>query len=381
MNQNIITCPNCGTKINVNEVLYRELEQKIKSKYETEYLERLKFEKEREREKLKEEFKREYEELIKNLKLELEEYRKKTQDYYKLQIELEKIKREKELEREKAILEMEKKYTERFKEERKKMEEEIKEKFYLEIKERDKIIEDLKNQLMEVQKRAESSSSELIGETQEIEIEKILKNLYPFDEILKIKKGQKGPDILQIVKNEKGEECGKICYESKRTKEFKNEWIQKLKNDNLEIKADILVLVTETMPKNEEKFFYKDGIWICNFFELKPLSFILRHFLLELKKLQITYEGKETKMELLYNYLTSNEFKNQFTAIVEGFVELQKSYLEERRKMEALWAKREEQLKKILTNAARFYGKIKGIAGKTLPEIEILEDKKELPLL
>ncbi|MDW8114607.1 MAG: DUF2130 domain-containing protein, partial [candidate division WOR-3 bacterium] len=169
--------------------------------------------------------------------------------------------------------------------------------------------------------------------------------------------------------------------ESKRTKEFNYDWLRKLREDNLEMKADILVLVTEAMPEKENKFFFEDGVWVCNFFELKPVSYILRHFLLEINNIETIHKGKETKMELLYNYLTSNEFKNQFLAIVEGFVELQKSYLEERRKMEALWAKREEHLRKILDNAARFYGKIKGIAGKTLPEIEIFEDRKEIPLL
>uniref|UniRef100_A0A7C4S273 DUF2130 domain-containing protein n=1 Tax=candidate division WOR-3 bacterium TaxID=2052148 RepID=A0A7C4S273_UNCW3 len=333
------------------------------------------------RKSLKEEIEKEQQELIKTLKTELEEKSRKVKEIYVLQAELEKLKREKEESEAKIKLEMEKKFSERLNEEKKRIQKQIEEEIFLKLKDKDKIIEDLKNQLEEAKRKAEISSIQLRGEVQEIEIERLLKNLYPTDRIVEIKKGQKGADVLQIVINNQGKECGKIYYESKRTKEFNYDWLRKLREDNLEMKADILVLVTETMPEKEDRFFFKDGVWICSFFELKPVSFILRHFLLEIDNIETTQKGKETKMELLYNYLTSNEFKNQFLAIVEGFVELQKSYLEERKRMEALWAKREQQFRKILDNAARFYGTIKGIAGKTLPEIEIFEDKKELPLL
>ncbi|MEO0097290.1 MAG: DUF2130 domain-containing protein [candidate division WOR-3 bacterium] len=381
MNENIIICPNCKTKINVREVLYQQVEERIRSNYEKQLNEKILLEKEKLRKSLKEEIEKEQQELIKTLKAELEEKSKKIKEIYTLQAELEKLKREKEESEAKIKLEMEKKFSERLNEEKKRIHKQIEEEIFLKLKDKDKIIEDLKNQLEEAKRKAEAGSIQLKGEVQEIEIERILKSLYPTDEILEIKKGQKGADVLQIVINNQGRECGKIYYESKRTKEFNYDWLKKFREDNLEMKADILVLVTETMPEKEDKFFFKDGVWICSFFELKPVSFILRHFLLEIDNIEITQKGKETKTELLYNYLTSNEFKNQFLAIVEGFVELQKSYLEERRKMEALWAKREEQLRKILDNAARFYGKIKQIAGKTLPEIEIFEDKKELPLL
>jgi hypothetical protein len=375
MEENIIVCPNCKTKINVNQVLSQQLEEKIRITYEK----RLALEKEKLRKDLKEEIEKEQQVLFNRLKEELAEKSKKVQELYRLQAELEKLKREKEEVEKKVILEMEKKYSQKLEEERRRLQKEVEEENFLKIKEKEKIIEDLKTKIEELKRKAESSPAYLKGEIQEIEIEKLLKNLYPQDDILEVKKGQKGADVLQIVRNAQGRECGKIYYESKRTKEFNYNWLQKLRDDNLTIKADYLVLVTETMPENQRSFFFRDGVWICQFFELQPLSFALRYFLLEVDSLKTIEKGKETKMELLYNYLTSNEFKNQFTAIIEGFVELQKSYLEERRKLEALWAKREQQFKKILSNAARFYGTIKGIAGKTLPEIEIFEDKKELP--
>lgn len=377
MNENIIICPKCKTKINVKEVLYQQIEEKIRSDYEKKLNEKILLEKK----KLKEEVEKEQEEFIKDLKRQLKEKSEKVKEMYALQAELEKLKREKEEEKAKIELEMEKKFSKKLGEEKERIKKQIEEEIFMKLKEKEETIERLKKDLEEAKRKAEASSIQLKGEVQELEIERLLRNLYPNDKILEIKKGQRGADVLQIVVDNQGRECGKIYYESKRTKEFREDWLRKLREDNLEIKADILVLVTETMPEKEDKFFFKEGVWICNFFELKPLSYILRHFLLEINNIETIQKGKETKMELLFNYLTSNEFKNQFLAIVEGFAELQKSYLEERRKMEALWAKREEQFRKILDNAARFYGTIKGIAGKTLPEIEIFEDKKELPLL
>jgi hypothetical protein len=248
----------------------------------------------------------------------------------------------------------------------------------LKIKEKEKIIEDLKAQLDEAKRKAEQSSMQLQGEVQELELENLLRSLYPGDEIREIKKGQRGADILQVVKTTQGVECGKIYYESKRTKNFDYEWLQKLRDDNLEVKADILVLVTEKMPEGEDKFFFKDGVWICSFFEIKGLSLVLRHALFQVYSVIITQQGKETKMEMLYNYLTSQEFRDQFRAIVEGFKSLQDSYQEEKLKMMKIWKEREKQLEKILINAANFYGAIKGIAGASIPEIKMLESRQQI---
>ncbi len=378
--KNIIICPKCGTKIDVNEILYEQIEKELKEKIESELKTKMKIEKEKIEEEIKRKLEEEKAEYIKKLEKELREKTEKIKDYYRLEAELERLKREKEELKERIIFEKEKEFSQRIMEERERIKKELNEKIYFEIKEKDKIIEDLKRKLEEAQEKAEKVSSELKGEIQEIEIERFLKNQYPFDEVKRVSKGQYGADVIQIVRNEKGMECGKIYYESKRTKTFDNRWITKLKEDNLSLNADILVIVTETMPKESDSFFYKDGVWICNFFELKPLSYILRHFLIEMNYLKISKENKETKMSMLYDYLTGNEFKNQFGAFIDGFTTLYKSYIEERKKMQIIWAEREKQLQKILDNLLRFYGSIKAIAGEKIPEIKELENRKFLML-
>jgi len=412
-NQNLIICPKCGTKINVSEVLYRQLEEQIKLDYEKKAAEqkkeldkkfqeleaervkvgqekeklkelvnkevesKLKIERDKLEKELRQRINEEHDAEIKSLQNELIEKSNQVKELNKVKADLIKLQREKEELREQIILEKEKEFSEKLKAEKGKIQRQIEEANLLKIREKEKIIEDLKIQLEEAKKRAEQGSIQLQGEIQELELENLLRSLYPQDEIQEIKKGQRGADVLQIVKTNQGYECGKIYYESKRTKNFDYNWLKKLREDNLEVKADILVLVTEAMPEDENKFFLKDGVWICSFFEIKGLSLVLRHGLLQLHSLSITQQGKETKMGMLYNFLTSQEFKGQFEAIIEGFVELQKGYQDEKLKLQKIWKEREKQLEKILTNVAQFYGAIKGIAGASIPEIKMLESGQE----
>lgn len=204
-----------------------------------------------------------------------------------------------------------------------------------------------------------------------------MRESYKFDDIEEIKKGARGADVLQTVKTERGAICGKIYYESKRTKDYQPAWLKKLRDDNLEVKADILVLATEAMPDGQPGFFFQDGVWICSFYEIRGLSLLLRYTLLQVQAISTTQQGRETKMEMLYSYLTSTEFRGQFGAIIEGFKVLQDSHQSEKLKTQKIWAAREKQLEMILTNAVNFYGSIKGIAGASIPEIKMLESGSE----
>ncbi len=236
-------------------------------------------------------------------------------------------------------------------------------------------------QIEDLRKRAEQGSVQLQGEVQELEIEKTLKELFPFDEIIEVKKGVRGADITQIIKNSTGDLCGKIYYESKRTKNFDKNWISKLKEDNLQEKADILVIISEAMPDGQSKFFFKDGVWICSFREYPWLVPVLRYSVLEVHRVAITNEGRETRMEMLYNYLTGQEFRGQFEAMLDGFYSLKKNYEKEKMQIQKIWGERDAQLEKILNNSSYFYGKIKGIAESALPDIPFFEAIKDEKLL
>lgn len=346
---------------------------KQQERLEEQFNQKLKDEKSKLQEEIKKKIAAENEEFVNSLQKELEEKSQKVKEFNRLQAELERTKREKDEAVELAKFEAEKAFHEQFKLKEQSLKQQIEEENYLKIKEKEKVIEDLHNQLREAQRKAEQGSMQLQGEIQELELEKLLKDAYPSDNIKEVGKGKQGGDVEHIVFNEKRLECGKIYYESKRTKNFNKEWIAKLKQDNLQAKADVLVIVSEAMPEGVKHFYYEDGVWICTFWDVKPLSNLLRYYLIQLHEVANIHQDKGTKMELLYKYLTSNEFKNQFGAILEGFKELKLGYEEEKLKMQKIWKEREKQLERILTNASGFYGSIKGIAGGQIPNIELLE--------
>ena len=214
---------------------------------------------------------------------------------------------------------------------------------------------------------------QLQGEVQELAIEEWLKEKYPFDTIDEVKKGARGADCMQIVHTRESQNCGKIYYESKRTKDFQKSWIEKFKADMREKGADIGVLVTDVMPSDMQRMGLYEGIWICSFEEFKGLSAVLREQIIKIHHALISQENKTDKMSLLYSFLTSNEFKMQIEAIVEAFTTMQSDLDSEKRSMQRIWKQREKQIEKVLDNTINMYGSIRGIAGNAIGNIKALE--------
>ncbi|MEX1202512.1 MAG: DUF2130 domain-containing protein [Ferruginibacter sp.] len=245
--------------------------------------------------------------------------------------------------------------------------------YQLKLKEMEKQLDEQKKLAEEMRRKAEQSSMQRQGEVQELLLEEILKENYPFDLIEEVGKGVEGADCIQVVRNRSGKECGKIIYESKRTKGWQNTWIDKLKSDMRSRGADIAILVTQTFPKDMERFGEKDGIWICNFAEAASVSAIIRNGIIKVYEIQRSEENKGDKMQLLYNYLTGVEFRGQVEAIAEGFLSMKNSITRERLQMEKMWKEREKQLEKVLINTSALYGSVKGIAGASVGDIPLLD--------
>jgi hypothetical protein len=190
-------------------------------------------------------------------------------------------------------------------------------------------------------------------------------------------KGVEGADCIQIVRNHIGSECGKIIFESKRTKAFSNGWIEKLKNDMRCQQADVAILVTQSYPKEMSCFGEKDGVWICSFSEVVALTTAMRHTIIRIAETKRGEENKGEKMQMLYSYLTGNEFRQQIETIVEGFLCMKNSISKERIQMERMWKEREKQLEKVLISTSGLYGSIKGIAGASIGNIPLLDDAED----
>ncbi len=410
MNQQTqIQCPNCGTEIDVNDLLKHQLEESIKKEYQDKLLSSQKdiqekitlLEKEKEefetkkkkeneifQERLAKITKEKTQELEISLKKRLEEENKerislyekeltekseKLREMNKLEAKIFKLNREKEEMRTAIETETEKKLTETLALEKEKIRKQEDEKNELKIKDLLKQLEDQKRLTEEMKRKQELGSVQLQGEVQELAIEEWLAQNFPLDTIGEIKKGARGADCLQIVNTRETQNCGSIYYESKRTKDFQPSWIEKFKNDIREKKADIGVLVTEVMPQDMSRMGMKDGIWICTFEEFKGLSAVLRYSVIQFSRILKSQENKGDKMEMLYDFLTGNEFRLRVEGIVEGFSQMQEDLAREKRLMMKSWAQREKQIDKVIENTISMYGSIKGIAGNAIQNIKALE--------
>lgn len=245
--------------------------------------------------------------------------------------------------------------------------------YQLKNKELEEKLDTQKKLVDEMKRKAEQGSMQSQGEAQELLLEDLLRQSFKYDTIEEVGKGVKGADCILIVRNQFGQECGKIIFESKRTKDFSNEWIEKLKTDLRNTQADIAVIVSQAMPRDLDRFGQKDGVWVCNFSEVKALTQVLRDSILRIAQATKGQENKGDKMHMLYDYLTSTEFSEQWKAIREGFMSMKLSIQKERDAMEKLWKQREKQLEKVLLNAAHIRGSVEGIAGNDV-HINLLDD-------
>ncbi|GAA9947778.1 DUF2130 domain-containing protein [Helicobacter pylori] len=413
-------CPNCQEPIDVNEALYKQIEQENQSRFlvqqkafEKEVKEkRAQYQshfkaleqkeealKEQEREQkakfddavkqasvlaLQDERAKIIEEARKNafleqqkglelLQKELDEKSKQVQELHQKEAEIERLKRENNEAESRLKAENEKKLNEKLDLEREKIEKALHEKNELKFKQQEEQLEMLRNELKNAQRKAELSSQQFQGEVQELAIEEFLRQKFPLDCIEEIKKGQRGGDCIQVVHTREFQNCGKIYYESKRTKEFQKAWAEKLKSDMREIGADVGVIVSEALPKEMERMGLFEGVWVCSFEEFKGLSAVLREGVIQVSLAKKSQENKGDKVNLLYHYLTSSEFSMQVSAIIEGFEQLRAELEKEKNAMARIWKSREKQMEKVFEGTINMYGSIKGIMGNTIGQVKALE--------
>jgi hypothetical protein len=405
MVENKIKCPNCGTQINVDELLFHQAEEKLNEKQKIANLE---IQKEKE--------------LLKQKELEFEEKKKKENELFqtklnqkieeekqkiileqskniseKFELELKLLKEENDnrkeenqslkneklelLKKEEALLEKEKNFELKLLEEKKilklELESQIKKEkdteFELKQKEKDTQIESMKKIIDDLKRKSEQGSMQIQGETLELEVESYLKEKFRFDEILEIQKGMRGADCIQVINTTQKQNCGKIIYECKSAKAFSGDWIDKLKEDKRTSKSDIAVLVTTIYPKDIERMEFKDGVWICSLEEFKGLSIALRESIININNVLAQQENKGDKVTMLYDYLTGNDFRGHIEAIVESFTDMKTDLEKEKKYFRKIWSEREAQIDKVVNNTISLYGSIKGIGGKEIMTIKQLE--------
>lgn len=401
-----IKCPKCGTQIPLTEALTGQIEQVIKAKYETEaaqkekeYQTRLKEIQQQAKEleakglaideqvaeqlkvERKEIAKAEREKIIaeqfeqtKALEEELGEKNQKLKEFQQQELELRKQQRK--LQEEKEAFELE--TVRKLDEERKKIAEEAGKKAaeenMLKMREKEDQLSAMKKQIDELKRKAEVGSQEAQGEALEAELQEYLERTFAYDRFQEVKKGAKGADILQIVHNQTGKECGKILWESKNTKEFQKSWIEKLKKDQQQANANIAVIMSVALPAGIDSFDMYDGVWVTDYKSLKGLATALRRGLIEVARQKLITTGQDSIKDVLFQYITGQEFIMRIRAVVEAFQRMNDELAKEKRAMTKIWNSREKQIATVIENVAGIHGSIEGLVGghKALPEIKTL---------
>ncbi len=369
MVQDSIKCPKCGETIKLSQAISGDIEREISKRYEEMAIGR---EKEL-REKLKREMRDGMMSEIKDLRSQIEEKAKLLDEAGRQELDLRKRQRELE-ERERSMrLEMERVLDSERRKIAEKVSVDLEESHRLKDAQKEKQLADMRRQIEDLKRRSEQGSQKMQGEILELELEEALRKEFPFDAIDPIAPGTKGGDILQTVKTQSGRDCGKILWETKRTKNWSDSWIQKLKNDQRDVKADMAVLVSEALPEGLRQFREISGVWVTDISSALSLSLALRVVLNQVARERALQCGKKEKAEMIYDYLTGTEFKNRIEGIVEAFKLMKEDLDTERRSMERVWSKREKQIQQVILNIAGMHGDLEGLAGPSLPAVRSLE--------
>lgn len=401
-----ITCPQCSHSFSLSDEFQKRLEKKMKQdmNIQQEKWNNEKQKLEQEKTLAEQNAKEKYEKNLQQEKLSLWEKAQKvanerSESKFSLQLkdlemqnnenkkrlaesqekELDFLKKERKLEEKSRNfeLEMQKKLQAEISQVKIKIEEDVKknitEEHRLKLMEKDKQMEQLKKSLDDAQRKAEQGSMQIQGDVKEDDLRDMLRGQFPLDSIEDVPTGMNGADIIHTVKNTMGQKSGVIIWEVKNTKAWVEGWIQKLKDDQANIGADISIIVSKVLPKGVEQYEFRNGVWIVGYEFVQSLISLLRFHILEIGSVKTSLQGKDEKMNMLYEYLSSPQFKNRIENIVDAFSTMKSDLDAEKRAIQRSWNKREKQLDRVIMNTSGFYGDLQGIAGNSLLTVEALE--------
>ena len=404
MEPTTIKCPNCGTEINVSDVLFHQVQEQLKKEYDakaaakdqeyqakemklqqaqnslikaqeamqeqvdTTVNARLSEQKSKLEASLRAQIDMDKNEQVKALENELNQKSEQVKEFNKTKALVSQLQREKDELKEFIEAESELKFNAMLVQEKEKIRATESEKNKLDVQKRDKLIDDLTKRLEDAQKRLEQGSNKLQGEVKEIELRDYLKQAFPIDAIDDVKNGVRGADVIQVVKNNIGLPIGTILYERKQTLNFSEGWISKLNDDGRTSKVDVCVLVTRAMPKDNNETHLRDGVWVCTFDDLPLLTILLRDGLIKQSAALVVQENKGDKMTMLYDYLLSNDFKNHILGILDAFKKMDKAVRKEKEDMVKRLAERESHIWQAKNSILSFWGRVDGIASDGLTQ-------------
>jgi len=360
-----VQCPECGASVSVTDALAAEAKENLREQMrdETRAAEAKARAEANEASRLE----------VSELKSRLGEQAKKVVEFQRHELDLRK--RLNDIEAKEKSLQLDVQRT--IDGERRKIEEDtarrIMDESRLKAAEKDCQLDAMRKQIDELKRKAEQGSQQAQGEVLELSIEQALKDLLPTDSVQPVPKGIRGADIIHAVYSSAGLAAGTILWEAKRTKSWKDVWVEKIKEHQREISAEHAVIVTQVLPKGIERSGFIDGVWVVDFATYQTVALALRYHIISLAQARSAAIGRGEKMGMIYDYLTGTEFRQHVEATVEVFVTMRQELDVEKRVMQKCWAGREKQIEKLTLSTAGLYGDVQGIVGRSLPQIALLE--------
>lgn len=374
--QDYYECPNCGYEIEINDVIEKNIRQAMEQDFATEKAQLVEKTKAQLQQDFQKKVQHEKDKLsieIADMQAQLAEQQQQAKSAQQRELELRKQTRELEQQKQQMDLELARRVDEQKGVLTEQLRQQMHEEYHLQLQERERKLESFRNEIAQLKRKSEVGSQEAQGEVFEDDLENALRQQFPQDLFSPVAKGVRGADILQEVRDEMLESCGQIIWEAKNTKNYSQQWIEKLKDDQRQCGAKIAVLVTVALPPEVKNFAQIEGVWVCNANSYLALTVALRQHLIELNFARRSARGKSAKVELVYEYLSGDEFKSRIEAIVESFNSMQGQLLKERRAMEKIWKEREKQIQRITLNTVGMYGEMRGLMGSKVAQIPALE--------
>lgn len=390
-NSPTISCPTCGAKIPLNDALTHDLKEKLAAEMaapikrkEAELAEKERNLEEAYKKKISAEREQIWQEADKKARESLgtkltdleQAYADKDRKLREAeQRELGLMKKQRELEEKERTMDLE--VERKLLEERKKIEGDAQSKaadeYRQQLMAKDEQMDQMRKTIDDLKRRSEQGSMQIQGEIQEDGLKIDLCAAFPEDTVEDVPKGVCGADLIQTVRTRSSFCAGTMIWESKNTKNWGGDWIKKLKDDQVEAKADLCIIVSQVLPEGVKGFGIVEGVWVTDLAHALPLAHALRHQLLQLAQVKASLVGKDEKMEILYRYLTSPQFKNRMENIVSAFISMQQDLDSEKRAMQKHWKKREKEVERVIENTTGMYGDFQGLIGAALPTITNLE--------
>ena len=373
MEANTIQCPKCGNSIDVSAALSRQLESTLQQDFDERLARELKEDRAKTEQRLRKQAKREQAERVQALERELEETSQQVRELNQAKSTIERLRREQKNLRSEVELELRKELNKQLDADVKEHRQRTEGEFKLKLEEREQTIARLRKDLQEMSTHAEPPAPELKGGSLEQFVTNHLVENFPLDVVERTKTGQRGADVLQVVNEPPRQNCGTIYYECKNTRRFQNAWIARLRQNMLDKSANVGVLVSRARPRDTDRISNQGGIWICTPEEFEGLCYVLRDSLVQFSAVVMAQENRGDRMDLLYDFLTGDEFRLQIETVVEGFNTLRAELNREKTAMQGIWKRREQQIERVLSSTNHMYHSIKGIAGNAVQSVPLLE--------